>query len=96
VARRIYLKYAHPFQKKIFAFTPTAKLTAVLTRPGLTSLARRLHTMPYCEPKGRLRQQQVMKVDEDCSRHMFVTAPLPKFIDSLVIEHRSIATGVSA
>jgi hypothetical protein len=37
-----------------------------------------------------------MKVDEDCSHEMFVTAPLPIFTDSSVIEDRSIAIGESA
>jgi hypothetical protein len=37
-----------------------------------------------------------MMVDEDCSLHMLVTAPLSKFIDSSVKEYTSIATGKSA
>ena len=37
-----------------------------------------------------------MKVDKDCSHHMFVTAPLPKFVDSSVIKHGHLATGESA
>jgi len=37
-----------------------------------------------------------MKVDEDYSHHMLVTAPLPKFTDSSVEEHTSIATRESA
>ena len=81
---------------RIFANIPTAKLIAFSTGPYMTSLARHLHTTPYCKPKGRVRQHQVMKVDEDCSHHMVVTAPLPIFIGPYVKEHRSIAFGESA
>ena len=37
-----------------------------------------------------------MKVDEDCSHHMFVTTPFPKFADPTVKERTRSATGVSA
>lgn len=38
-----------------------------------------------------------MKVEEeDCSHHMFVTAPLPIFINSSVKEHRIFTFGESA
>jgi hypothetical protein len=102
VERRICLKYAHLFGLeqnligRISANIPAAKLIAVSTGPVLTSLAGRLYTMHYCRPKGGVRQYWVMKVDEDCSLHMLVTAPLPKFIDSSVKEHRRRAMGESA
>lgn len=34
-----------------------------------------------------------MKVDKDCSHHMFVTAPLPKFMDSSVKNTRVMQRG---
>lgn len=48
----------------------------------MTSPATHLQTTPYWRPKGRVRQRQVMKIDEDYSYHMLVTAPLPIFIIS--------------
>jgi hypothetical protein len=33
-----------------------------------------------------------MKGNVDCAPHMFITTPLPKFIDPPVKEHRCIAT----
>ena len=82
--------------RRISAMIPTAIIIALSTGPYLTNQARLFHTMLYCRPKGRVRRQWVMKVDEDCSHQMVVTAPLTIFTDSPVKEHRSTATGESA
>ena len=79
-----------------FANIPTAKLIAFSTGPCLTVPARMLHMMCYCRSKGRIRQRRVMMVGKDYSRHMLVAAPLPKFMDSFVKEHRSTAAGEPA
>jgi hypothetical protein len=89
------LELCAPIRIWISAIVPTAILIVVSTGPYLTSLARLLHTMPYCRAKGRVRQHRIMNVEEDCSHHMLVTAPLPKFIDTSVKEHRISATRIS-
>jgi hypothetical protein len=74
----------------ISAIIPAAILIAISTWPLSTSPARFLNTISYRGPKGRLRQSRVVKVD--CALHMFITTPLPKFIDSPVKKSEFVAT----
>lgn len=74
----------------VSAIVPAAILIAISTWPSSTSPARFLNPMNYRGPKGRLRQNRVVKVD--CALHMLVTTPLPEFINSPVKECRVIAT----
>ena len=79
----------------ISANSPTAKPMASSTGPYSTSTARLLNTLHYRSPMGKVRQNRVVKIDVDCGLHMFVTTPLPTFIDSPVNKCRVVATGHS-
>ena len=77
----------------VSAIVPAAILIAISTWPSSTSPARFLNPISYRGPKGRLRQSRVGKID--CALHMFITTPLPKFIDSPVKERKVVATRIS-